>query len=138
MRPARSALEVAGQTVELTPRGCAGRAQGQAGLGGRPGPQVVVVLSTELTDALKAEGLARDFVHLIQTARKDEELDYQARIRLRINATGALAEAIKANADYICRETLATELKLDASLADAQHTGEIEGNVVGFAIEVVV
>ncbi len=131
------AVEVAGQTVELTPDDVQVVLKAKPGWTAAQGRTTVVVLSTELTDALKAEGLARDVVHLIQTARKTENLDYQARIRLRINAAGTLAEAIKANADYICHETLATELKLDAGLSGDPHTGEIEGMACQFSIQVV-
>ncbi len=130
-------LDVAGQAVELTPDDVQVALKAKPGWAAAQGRTTVVVLSIELTEDLKAEGLARDVVHLIQTARKAENLDYQARIRLRINAGGPLAEAIKANADYIRGETLATELKLDAGLADAPHTGEVEGMTVGFTVEVV-
>jgi len=95
------------------------------------------VLSTELTDGLKAEGLARDLVHLIQNARKTEQLDYQARIRLRVHAVGPIAEAITVHDDYIRRETLAVALELDATVSGSRHTGEIEGTPVQFALEVV-
>jgi len=130
-------LDVAGQAVELTPDDVQVALRAKPGLVAAQGRTTVVVLSIDLTDELKAEGLARDVVHLIQTALKTENLDYQARIRLRINAAGALAEAIKANADYIRGETLATELKLDTNLTDAPHKGEVEGMTVGFTVEIV-
>ena len=43
----------------------------QAGLGRGAGPSCVVVLSTELTPELLAEGLARELVHAIQNRRKE-------------------------------------------------------------------
>lgn len=128
-------LDVAGQTVELTPDDVQVALKAKSGWVAAQGRTAVVVLSTELTEELKAEGLARDVVHLIQTARKAENLDYQARIRLRINATGPLAEAIKAHDEYIRHETLAVDLRLDPSLVTAKHTGEIEGMAVELEIE---
>jgi isoleucyl-tRNA synthetase len=97
---------------------------------------VVVVLSIELTDELKAEGLARDFVHLVQTARKEEQLDYQARIRLQIRADGPVAQAIQKFNDYIKSETLAVEIALDGNQT-AKHQGEIDGSPVSFSLEIV-
>jgi isoleucyl-tRNA synthetase len=133
----KTSLEVGGETVELTADDAQVTLKAKEGWSAAQGPQVVVVLSTELTDELKREGLARDLVHFIQTARKTEQLDYQARIRLSLNVSGALAEAVEAHKDYISGETLTADLSVDASLADAKHSGEIEGMPVQMALEVV-
>jgi isoleucyl-tRNA synthetase len=122
--------------VELTPDDVQVTLKARPGWAAAQGRQVVVVLSTEITPELKSEGLARDFVHLVQSARKDEQLDYQARIKVRVNASGAVAEAIEANREYICGETLAMELRLDSSLAGGKHSGEIEGVAVQFSLDV--
>jgi isoleucyl-tRNA synthetase len=133
----KTVLAVGGQNVELTPEDVQVTLKPREGWAAAQGRQVVVVLSTEITPELRAEGLARDFVHLVQTARKDEKLDYQARICVRVNATGDVAVAIQANLDYIKGETLATELILDPSLTGARHSGEIEDSTVQFSVEVV-
>jgi isoleucyl-tRNA synthetase len=133
----KAALTVGGQAVELTPEDVQVTLKAREGWAAAQGRLVVVVLSTEISPELKSEGLARDFVHLVQTARKDLQLDYQARIKLRVSATGAVADAVQANAEYIKGETLATELVVDGSLNGAKHSGEIEGVVVQFALEVV-
>ena len=127
MTPARPCSTWAARTVELTPDDVQVTLAAKPGWAAAQGRQVVVVLSTELDPELKAEGLARDFVHLVQTARKDERLDYQARIRLRVSADGAVGEAIRQFRDYIQGETLTTQLELDGAPADAKHGGEIEG-----------
>ncbi|HOA73348.1 MAG TPA: isoleucine--tRNA ligase [Phycisphaerae bacterium] len=133
----KAELSVAGQIVELTAEDVQVTLKAREGWAAAQGRQVVVVLSTEITPELKSEGLARDFVHLVQTARKEAQLAYQARITLRVSAAGPVAEAIMANADYIKGETLATELTLDSSLTDAKHSGEIEGTPVRFELQVV-
>jgi len=130
-------LAVNGEIVELTPEDVQVTLSAKPGWTAAQGPQVVVVLSTELSDELKAEGLARELVHLIQNARKEEQLDYQARIKLRVNASGAVADAIESFNDYICHETLAKELAVDTAITDAKHVGEIEGVPVQFVLEVV-
>jgi isoleucyl-tRNA synthetase len=132
---AKAVLTVDGQTVELTPDDVQVGLSAKAGWTAAQGRQVVVVLSTELTDELRAEGVARDFVHLVQTARKDERLDYQDRIRVRVQADGPVAEAIGRFEEYIRSETLAVELTIDG--AGGRHTGEIEGHPVSLGIEVV-
>jgi isoleucyl-tRNA synthetase len=133
----KAVLNVGGKDVELTPDDVQVTLAAKPGWAAAQGRQVVVVLSVELTDELKAEGLARDFVHLVQTARKEERLDYQARIRLRVSAEGPAAAAIRQFREYIQGETLTKDLELDGAPADAKHTGEIEGTPVRFALEVI-
>jgi isoleucyl-tRNA synthetase len=83
--------------------------------------ELLVALDTRLTPELVAEGWAREVVHRIQSARKDEDLDYADRIRVRYRAAPALEEAIAAHRDWIAGETLAVELAagLDAPGAAA-------------------
>ena len=71
---------------------------------------VTVALDTEIDNALRAEGLAREFVSRIQKIRKDSGLEVTDRIKLRYNADADLVQAVTAQGDYIARETLAVEL----------------------------
>ena len=74
----------------------------------------MVVLDTELTDALVSEGLARELVHVIQTQRRDMALEYTARISVGlVTESPELRAAAKTFADYIKGETLATDLRLE-------------------------
>ncbi|HSW47190.1 MAG TPA: isoleucine--tRNA ligase, partial [Phycisphaerae bacterium] len=136
-RSGKAAVTVDGQQVEFTGEDVQVTLKAKPGWAAAQGTQVVVVLSTEISDELKAEGIARDVVHLIQTARKDDRLDYQDRIKVRVDADGAVAAAILAYADYIKGETLAVELTVDKSILDPPHAGEIDEIPVRFAIEVV-
>jgi len=68
-----------------------------------------VILDTETSPALEAEGLARDLIRAIQDTRKAAGLDVSDRIRLSI--IGSSAEdiaAVKTFADTITADTLAT------------------------------
>ncbi len=67
----------------------------------------VVVLSTEVTPELVAEGWARDFVHSIQNIRKDLDCQYTDRLALGIVGEGEEIAALKQFADYVKGETLA-------------------------------
>ena len=78
----------------------------------------VVALETELTPELRREGLARDFVRLVQEARKDAGLRIEDRIRVTYNVPtgGEAAAALAAFGAVIAGETL----------ADALYAGEPE------------
>ena len=76
-----------------------------------------VVLDTELTPALIAEGKARDVVRALQDLRKQLELNIDDRIVVRYQVAGELAEAIAAHRDWIAAEVLANSLELVDDLA---------------------
>ncbi|MBT2552383.1 isoleucine--tRNA ligase [Arthrobacter sp. ISL-5] len=69
-----------------------------------------VVLNTEVTPELEAEGLARDMVRAIQQARKDAGLNVSDRIRTTVTAAQNVLDALLANAELVKTETLTLEL----------------------------
>ncbi|MEZ2371083.1 isoleucine--tRNA ligase [Arthrobacter sp. RCC_34] len=71
-----------------------------------------VVLNTEVTPELEAEGVARDMVRAIQQARKDAGLEVSDRIRTRIGADLATVDALEAHRELVKGETLSLELDL--------------------------
>ncbi len=127
----------AGRSVRLTGEDVQIALEARPGWAAAQGPRVVVVLSTALTDELKAEGLAREVVHLIQTQRKNRQLAYQARIRVTLDAPEPVAAAVEAHRRYICDETLCVDLRIVQGLAEAGHAEEIEGHPVRLRLEVV-
>ena len=72
--------------------------------------ELLVALETALTPELEAEGLAREFVHWVQQARKKEDLDYADRIRVSYEAAPEMKAAVDAHLDWIKGETLAVEV----------------------------
>jgi isoleucyl-tRNA synthetase len=72
--------------------------------------ELLVALETELTPELEAEGLAREFVHLVQQERKKQDLDYADRIRVRFQADPEMTAAVQAHQEWIQGETLAVEV----------------------------
>ncbi|GGF78793.1 isoleucine--tRNA ligase [Azorhizobium oxalatiphilum] len=76
-----------------------------------------VMLDTEVTDALRAEGWARDVVRLIQSARKDADLEVTARIHVSAQVHGALKAALETHRETIQRDTLTANLDLSVEFA---------------------
>ncbi|WP_430295357.1 isoleucine--tRNA ligase [Sinomonas sp. B1-1] len=83
-----------------------------------------VVLDTEVTPELAAEGLARDLVRTVQQARKDADLEVGDRIRTSVTARHAVIEAAMAHSDLLKAETLTVDLEL--LTADVDPTAVVE------------
>ncbi len=75
-----------------------------------PSNDAVVVLDTEVTPELEAEGLARDIVRAIQEARKTEDLVVSDRISLTLDLSPEGTEAVQAHESYVGEQTLATTI----------------------------
>lgn len=100
--------------------------------------ELLVALDTALTPELEAEGLAREVVNRIQTARKEADLDYADRIRVRYRAGEELEAAIEAHRGWIAGETLAVELAPDgpeAGTGPELAPAPIDRHDFAFAIE---
>ena len=86
------------------------RASAQKGYAAASGLKLVVLLNTEITDNLRREGIARDFVSGVQNERKKRDLPYDGRITTYVVAPPQVVEAIRANEEYVKRETLADSI----------------------------
>jgi len=104
-------VEVAGQV--LTPDEYELRFRAAEGLDAVPfaGMAGVVVLDTDPDDELLREGVARDFIRLVQVARKDAGFDVSDRIRIQVKTGGEARAAIDAHLDTVKRETLANTVE---------------------------
>ena len=104
-----------GGSVTLDEHDLQVRLQAKPGWAAAQGPSAVVVLSTELTDELVAEGNVRDLVHAIQNMRRETGCEYTDRIELGIVTDSAeLRHAIEAFAEYIQSETLCVKVVFEA------------------------
>jgi isoleucyl-tRNA synthetase len=86
-------------------------AQGRDGFTAAADRDVVVVLDTGITPALRRKAVARHLVHQIQMMRKEARLNVEDRIRVAVDPVGEAAEAIDEHRAYVCGETLAVELR---------------------------
>jgi isoleucyl-tRNA synthetase len=115
-------LEVDGRAIALTREELEVRISPREGWTSANDRGVVVVLSTELTPELLAEGLARDLVRVIQDRRKEIACDYTDRIEVGlVTKSSELAAAIDEYRQFISEETLATNL-LDRQVDGAEAT----------------
>lgn len=109
--------------------------QGQAGFDVASADGISVVLDTTVTGELKHEGYAREVVRFVQDLRRDADYKVDDRIYVLIAAEGEVAGAVTKFADYICRETLAVELRQKGDMEwDKEKTVDVEGAVVKIAV----
>ena len=86
-----------------------------------------VALDLTLDDDLVREGLAREVVHAVQSARKSAGLAVEDRIELSLSGDGDLLDAVRAHEPYVTAETLAVELAYDGESGDGGQPASIEG-----------
>ncbi|WP_106136990.1 isoleucine--tRNA ligase [Spirosoma oryzae] len=88
---------------------------------------LTVALDVTVTDELRREGIARDFVNRIQNLRKDMQFDVTDKITIEIGQTDAqLIDAIEANRPYIQQEVQAVSLQVVPDLNGASTEVEID------------
>ncbi len=89
-----------------------------------------VTVDTDVTPELEREGLARDVVRLVQSARREAGLHLADRIRLALELPPMHASAVEDHREYICSETLAVDLQLGALPPGLTvHETELDGGV---------
>ncbi|MFN5910010.1 MAG: isoleucine--tRNA ligase [Bacteroidota bacterium] len=91
--------------------------------------QMTVALDITITEALKAEGIARELINRVQNLRKDSGLEVTDRILLKVETSEAIREAIKANMEYVCNEVLANGIEFGGASTAALVTDlEVDGD----------
>lgn len=92
-------------------------------------------VSTEVTQELRDEGIAREVVHMVQNLRKSSELEISDRIQLGIVTTEPISTALKAHVMYLVEETLAASFHLDQELSGgAEETFNLDGEQVKISL----
>jgi isoleucyl-tRNA synthetase len=81
---------------------------------------LTVALDIRVTEALKKEGIARDFVNRVQNLRKEQGLEVLDKISIEVEKDGeAVTAALTEFKDYISTETQALKLELKENIANA-------------------
>jgi isoleucyl-tRNA synthetase len=96
-----------------------------------------VALALELDEDLRREGLAREIVHAVQSARKDAGLEVTDRVELTLGGDPELLDAARVYAEYVAGETLAISVGYaePGATPERASTAKIEGRELSIAIE---
>lgn len=86
---------------------------------------LTVALDIQISQSLKEEGIAREFVNRIQNLRKEIGLEVTDRINVRLTENIEIQSAINNNLSYICSEILADSLEFEKIEAEG-HPIEID------------
>ncbi|MBR7158444.1 MAG: isoleucine--tRNA ligase [Alphaproteobacteria bacterium] len=107
--------------------------EGKAGMA-LPDNTAVIVMDTNVYPELEREGIARDFVRMVQNLRKESNLDVSDRIDLTYNSENeTILQALSEHKDYITEQVLALSFTVGTALNNAKHEELGEGNI-NFAI----
>ncbi|MFH1088003.1 MAG: DUF5915 domain-containing protein, partial [Chloroflexota bacterium] len=94
-----------------------------------------VAVSTELTEELIAEGLAREIVRRVQTMRQKANLNIADHITVYYDAPELVRKAVERFAPYIKQETLSLDLAAGpAPQGSHSATEKISGHQVSLGI----
>ena len=91
---------------------------------------LTIALDINLTEELKQEGIAREFINKIQNIRKESDFEVTDRIILKIQKHEFYNQAVENFREYISNQTLASELVMIDQLEEENtHTVEIDSAV---------
>ena len=118
-----------GREVEVSQDECLVRTTAREGWAAAEGPQAVVVIASELTPDLIAEGLVREVIHAVQSQRKTLDLEFTDRIELGlITESPDLRAALEGHAAVIAGETLATAVGFEPLGKAAIESLDVDGH----------
>ena len=80
--------------------------------------RLTVALDINITEELKEEGIAREFINRIQNARKEMDFEVTDKIKLTIGNHEETNAAINNHKDYISNQVLANSLDLSDDLSE--------------------
>ena len=96
--------------------------------------KITVALDLTITNGLKSEGIAREFINRVQNLRKDKGFDLMDKIIIQLENSCPFKNQIEENLEYISSEVLADKIEFIASLTSSD---EIEIDDVRFKINII-
>jgi isoleucyl-tRNA synthetase len=94
-----------------------------------------VALALDLDENLVREGLAREIVRAVQSARKESGLEITDRIELHLSGDGELLAAARSHEPYVGGETLAEHISYTEDGLDGAGSVTIEGRDLMIVLE---
>ena len=132
---AEIALDMGAETITVTPADFEITSEDMPGWLVASEGKLTVALDITVTDALRAEGVARELINRIQNIRKDSGFEVTDKIRVEIERRPFAAEALDAYADYIASQTLAVSVAaVDAPAGDTLVQSEIDEQPIAIAV----
>lgn len=95
--------------------------------------KTTVALDLKMTDELKSEGIAREFINRIQNLRKEKDFELTDRISIVLEENTPFLEQIKQNEEYISSEVLSNKIEIVSSLS---NFNEIDIDEIKFKVNV--
>ena len=95
---------------------------------------IAVGLTTELTEKLIQEGIARDVIRHVQIMRKNANFAVEDRINIYGSFEGQVGDAIKAYEDYFKNETLTVNMIDEFQSGEYEESFEIKGTSIKIGI----
>jgi isoleucyl-tRNA synthetase len=117
-RDGRFEIQAGGEKVVITPEDCEIHTEDIPGWTVASEGQLTVALDINVTEELRNEGFAREFINKIQNIRKESGFEVTDRINLTIVKGEEFNKAILNYKDYICAQTLANQLEMVDNLDD--------------------
>lgn len=95
--------------------------------------KTTVALDLTLTEELKSEGIAREFINRIQNIRKDKDFELTDRINIFLEEDSPFLNQITENEEYISSEVLSNKIEIVSSLS---NFNEIDIDDIKFKVNV--
>lgn len=113
-------IEIENEKIALTPEDVEIHTEDIPGWTVASEGHLTVALDINVTEELKEEGIAREFINKIQNLRKESNFEVTDRIYLTIEKHEEFNKALLNHKDYICTQTLANQLILVDDLNDSE------------------
>jgi len=94
---------------------------------------LTVALDLEISEQLKKEGFAREFINRIQNLRKEKDFELTDKILLNIEEKGTIKDIITEFNEYICAEILAEKIEFSSKITEGE---EIDVNNDTFTVNI--
>ena len=95
--------------------------------------RMTVALDLTLTEELKSEGIAREFINRVQNIRKDKDFDLTDRISIQLEENSPFEKDLTNNSSYIFEEVLSDKIEIVNSLSNFD---EIEIDETKFKVNI--
>lgn len=105
-------ISIGGQSITITPEDAEIITEDIPGWLVATEGNLTIALDINITEDLKLEGIAREFINKIQNIRKDSGFEVTDRVTLKIKKHEMLNQALETHKEYICTQTLAIGLEL--------------------------